>query len=282
MIAITGTSGFVGNALVNRIDAKFIPLTFDCGKWKMKLENSIHDPEVSELTLSKVETLIHIGSFVPQKSEDMNLWSKNYNSILSTDKLLSLNLSHLKKIIFISSSRAAAWDPMNSPKSNSQYKTIYGGAKYISEHLIQSYSIARSVYCTIIRAGSLFGPGEDKFNRLIPTLIKSALVNDPLYISDNKKIKLSFLYIEDLISCIISVATKSTQKKLINLSGREYFTLTEIANLIIDMTNSKSTIVYYSESNSIKASEVSEVSEFENFEYTNFIDGLKNEISSYL
>lgn len=278
MIGITGTSGFVGSALVKQIKSNCVQLTYSHGEWKVKDKDFKDSSQITHLIQSEIETLIHLGSFVPKKTEDMNNWPKNYSSILSTYQLLSLNLSNLKKIIFLSSSRATAWDHINSNDS----KTIYGASKYISENLIYNYSILESLEYTIIRAGSIFGPGEEKFNRLIPNLIKAAIVNAPLYISDNKEIKLSFLYIDDLVDEIISMMSGKSINGVLNLNGNESLTLTEIANLIIDLTGSKSKIIYYSDTRSFERTDVMNQINPKGFKGTNFITGLKHEIGSYL
>jgi UDP-glucose 4-epimerase len=279
MIAITGTSGFVGKSLVNKIKTEYMSLTYDENEWKIKQNKVNHNSEISASNLSKIETLIHLGSFVPKKSDEINLWKDNLKSILSTHKLLSLNLPNLKKIIYVSSSRASSWDPMESTKINSNSRTIYGAAKYISENLVKVHAENKSINFTIIRPGSLYGPGEDKFNRLIPNFIKSALANEPLYVSDNKNVKLSFLYIEDLVNIIVLISLGKQQKSLIKLEGHEFFTLTEIANKILSITNSKSQIIYYRDSKQLI--EEVEDADFEKFEFTNFLDGLKSEINSF-
>jgi UDP-glucose 4-epimerase len=186
-----------------------------------------------------------VGSFVPRRSNEIDLWKENLNSILSTYKLLSLTLPNLNKIIYLSSSRASSWDASRSTRINNDSRTIYGAAKFISENLIAIYAGRKSIDCTVIRPGSLYGPGENKFNRLIPNLIKSALTNQPLYISDNKNLRISFLYVEDLVKIIILIASGNHRKSLIRLKGKEFFTLTEIANTILSITNSKSQIIYY-------------------------------------
>ena len=278
MIAITGTSGFVGKSLVKQINTEYIPLTYDANVWKIKQNKINHNSEFPVSKISKIETLIHLGSFVPKKSDEVNLWKDNFNSILSTHKLLSLNLPSLKRIIYVSSSRASSWDPIESTKIIDESRTIYGAAKYISENLVKIYADNKSIDYTIIRPGSLYGPGENKFNRLIPNFIKSAMVNEPLYVSDNKNIKMSFLYIEDLVNIIIMITSGNLQKNLIEIKGKEFFTLTEIANKILSITNSKSQIIYYSDSKQFI--EELEGTNFEGFEFTSFLDGLKYEVNS--
>ena len=126
--------------------------------------------------------------------------------------------------------------------------TFYGCGKLGAEKYLKLFSNTHSVPLTIMRYSSVYGP-RNRTKRALPTFINLALEDKPITLHGNGDAFCDFIYISDVVD-----ATKSgmltNQSEVYNIGSGVKFTVLQLAQKIIELTNSKSRIKYSDESSS--------------------------------
>jgi dTDP-glucose 4,6-dehydratase len=79
--------------------------------------------------------------------------------------------------------------------------------------------------------------------RAIPTFLRQALQDRPLTVFGDGAQTRSFCYVDDLIRGIVSLAESDVHTP-VNIGNPDEFTLLELAKSVIEVTDSRSEIVY--------------------------------------
>ena len=79
--------------------------------------------------------------------------------------------------------------------------------------------------------------------RAIPTFLRQALQDRPLTVFGEGSQTRSFCYVDDLIRGIVSLAESDVHTP-VNIGNPDEFTLLELAKAVIEVTDSRSEIVY--------------------------------------
>lgn len=125
-------------------------------------------------------------------------------------------------------------------------RACYDESKRCAETLFFDYHRMHKVDIKVVRIFNTYGPNMDVHDgRVVSNFITQALQNKPLTIYGDGKQTRSFCYVDDLIAGIIAMM-HSPKKFLgpVNLGNPDEFTILQLAQLIIDLTNSKSTIIF--------------------------------------
>jgi UDP-glucuronate decarboxylase len=97
---------------------------------------------------------------------------------------------------------------------------------------------------TGIIAKNTYGPRmRPRDGRAIPTFMRQALQNRPITVFGDGSQTRSFCYVDDLVRGIIALA-ESGEHDPVNIGNPNEFTLLELAKQVIEVTGSKSEIVY--------------------------------------
>jgi UDP-glucuronate decarboxylase len=123
-------------------------------------------------------------------------------------------------------------------------KGPYGETKQLCENLIDHYCRLYGLQCGILRSSSLYGEAGDR-PKFIYNFIDKARKNEPIYTHHylNGDPKLDLMYIDDFVSAIIAIIEMNFVGTLNIGSGRAVSTR-EIAEFIVDKTNSCSSVDY--------------------------------------
>ncbi len=123
-------------------------------------------------------------------------------------------------------------------------RAVYDEAKRYGEAIVSAYRREYGLATTIIRIFNTYGPRmrvED--GRAIPTIASQALRGEPLTIHSDGSQTRSFCHVSDLVSGIVR-AMDVGHAGPINLGNPGEFTILELAELIIELTESSSEIVF--------------------------------------
>jgi dTDP-glucose 4,6-dehydratase len=77
----------------------------------------------------------------------------------------------------------------------------------------------------------------------VPTFIRQALENEPLTVCGDGSQTRSFCYVDDLVEGLCRLACSSVHKP-VNIGNPAEFTLSQLADLVLEVTGSASTVVY--------------------------------------
>lgn len=125
-------------------------------------------------------------------------------------------------------------------------RSCYDEGKRCAETLAMDYHRLHGVRTKIIRIFNTYGPRMQAHDgRVVTNFVVSALKNEPITIFGDGKQTRSFQYVDDLIEGMIRVmATEDEFTGPVNLGNPGEFTMLELAQLVIELTGSKSEIVY--------------------------------------
>ena len=172
----------------------------------------------------------------------------------------SINLlglaKRLKAKIFLASTSEIYGDPEQHPQTESYWgnvntlgpRSCYDEGKRCAETLFMDYWRQHNVEIKIARIFNTFGPNmHPNDGRVVSNFIVQALKNIPITVYGSGDQTRSFCYVDDLISGFIKLM--NTDKSItgpVNLGNPKEFTIVELANLIIKLTNSNSNIIFKS------------------------------------
>jgi dTDP-glucose 4,6-dehydratase len=121
---------------------------------------------------------------------------------------------------------------------------VYDEAKRYAEALTMAYHRQQGVDTAIVRIFNTYGARMRPHDgRAIPTFLRQALSDRPITVFGDGSQTRSFCYVDDLVSGIIALA-ESGEHEPVNIGNPDEFTLLELAETVIDVTGSRSEIIY--------------------------------------
>lgn len=121
---------------------------------------------------------------------------------------------------------------------------VYDEAKRFAEAITMAYYRYHNVQTRIARIFNTFGPRmRAKDGRAIPNFIMQALTGQPLTVYGDGSQTRSFCYITDQVDGLYKLLM-SNEDEPVNIGNPEEIPLLEIAEEILELTGSKSKIVY--------------------------------------
>lgn len=125
-------------------------------------------------------------------------------------------------------------------------RSCYDEGKRCAETLAMDYHRKHGVRTKIIRIFNTYGPRMQAHDgRVITNFVVSALKGEPITIFGDGHQTRSFQYVDDLIEGMTRVmATEDDFTGPINLGNPGEFTMLELAQLVLELTGSKSELIY--------------------------------------
>jgi dTDP-glucose 4,6-dehydratase len=168
-----------------------------------------------------------------------------------THHSLGLAKRHRARFLLASTSEVYG-DPQVHPQKESYWghvnpigpRGVYDEAKRYAEALTMAYHRQQGVDTSIVRIFNTYGSRMRPHDgRAIPTFLRQALQDRPITVFGDGGQTRSFCYVDDLIRGMIALA-ESGQRGPMNIGNPNEFTLLALAETVIDVTNSRSEIVF--------------------------------------
>src|SRR6201991_389773 len=168
-----------------------------------------------------------------------------------THHTLGLAKAHRARFLLASTSEVYG-DPQVHPQPESYWghvnpigpRGVYDEAKRYAEALTMAYHRQQGVDTAIIRIFNTYGSRmRPNDGRAIPTFLRQALSGKPVTVFGDGSQTRSFCYVDDLIDGIIRLADSGVHQP-VNIGNPDEFTLLELAQAVIDVTGSRSEIVF--------------------------------------
>lgn len=235
---VSGSSGFIGRHLSLALDE---PATLDI----KEMQDIQHIRR-----MWGVKTIFHLAAArsVPRSIDNPMLCTAH--NVMGTVNLLDVaQRSNVSNFVFSSSSSIYGGMQPNE-KTLVENRTPnplspYAASKMACEYYIQSYNhLYPDFKGTILRYFNVYGPGQpghDSYCAVIPRFIEAARKNEPLRIFGDGEQSRCWTYVDDVVSANIkSVGHKGTY----NIANSKYVSVNKLADLIIELVDSKSDIVH--------------------------------------
>jgi len=165
----------------------------------------------------------------------------------------ALGLAKLHRARFLLASTSEVYgDPQVQPQPESYWghvnpigpRGVYDEAKRYAEALTMAYHRQQGVDTSIVRIFNTYGPRMRPHDgRAIPTFLRQALQDRPITVFGDGAQTRSFCYVDDLIDGIIRLAESGVHRP-VNIGNPDEFTLLELARTVIEVTGSRSEIVF--------------------------------------
>src|SRR6476659_337195 len=165
----------------------------------------------------------------------------------------ALGLAKVKRARFLLASTSEVYgDPQVHPQPETYWghvnpigpRGVYDEAKRYAEALTMAYHRQQGVDTAIVRIFNTYGSRMRAHDgRAIPTFLRQALADRPLTVFGSGEQTRSFCYVDDLIRGIVALA-ESEAHSPVNIGNPNEFTLLELAKAVIEVTESRSEIVY--------------------------------------
>ena len=168
-----------------------------------------------------------------------------------THHTLGLAKKHRARFLIASTSEVYG-DPQVHPQPESYWghvnpigpRGVYDEAKRYAEALTMAYHRQQGVDTAIVRIFNTYGGRMRPHDgRAIPTFLRQALQHRPLTVFGDGSQTRSFCYVEDEIRGLIALA-ESGYHMPVNIGNPDEYTLLELAKTVIEVTGSKSEIVF--------------------------------------
>ncbi len=259
---VTGGSGFLGSHLCDALLARGHRVicvdNFDTGSLAnihhlrgdefVFLHQDVTEPFFVEET---VDFVYHFAS--PASPIDYLRLPLHTLKVGSYGTHHALGLAKQHRARFVTASTSEVYgDPQVHPQPESYWghvnpigpRGVYDEAKRYAEALTMAYHRQQGVDTAIVRIFNTYGPRMRPHDgRAIPTFLRQALQDRPITVFGDGSQTRSFCYVSDLIEGIIRLAESGVHQP-VNIGNPNEFTLLELARTVIEVTGSRSEIVF--------------------------------------
>jgi dTDP-glucose 4,6-dehydratase len=168
-----------------------------------------------------------------------------------THHSLGLAKHHRARFLLASTSEVYG-DPQVHPQPETYWghvnpigpRGVYDEAKRYAEALTMAYHRQQGVDTAIVRIFNTYGPRMRPHDgRAIPTFLRQALQDRPITVFGDGSQTRSFCFVSDLIDGLIRLA-ESSQHLPVNIGNPDEFTLLELAQTVVEVTQSRSEIIF--------------------------------------
>ena len=262
-IVITGGSGFVGSYLCEKLinDGHEVIvidnlLTGSTENIKNLMDNENfsfveHDVQDHIEIENKVDYVLHFASAASPKAYTEHPVNTLKAGSVGTINTLGLAKKHNAEYLLASTSEVYG-DPLISPQNEEYWgnvnpngeRSMYDEAKRFAEAAVATYSRSYDLKTKIVRIFNTYGPRMQlNDGRVVTNFITQALRNENITIYGDGSQTRSFSYVEDTVAGIISLMN-SSEYDVFNIGNPTEMTVGELAEKIIELTDSTSEIKY--------------------------------------
>ncbi len=263
-ILLTGGSGFIGSHLSNELlkddENKLIIvdnlLTGNLENIQNLLDSKNvtfiqHDVQDHIEIDEKLDYVLHLASAASPVAYTENPINTLKAGSLGTINTLGLARKHNAEY-FLASTSEVYGDPLISPQNEEYWgnvnpngeRSMYDEAKRFAEAATATYARSYNLKTKIIRIFNTYGPNMQlNDGRVVTNLIVQALNNEDLTIYGDGTQTRSFSYVSDTVAGIIAMMN-SRHYEVFNIGNPYEMTVEELAETILELTDSKSKIIY--------------------------------------
>ena len=262
-ILITGGAGFIGSHLCERLlkmGAEVLCVDNLFCSTKENIYHLLQNPkfefirhDVTFPLYVEVDEIYNLACPASPIHYQMDPVSTLKTSVHGAINMLGL-AKRLKVKILQASTSEVYGDPQEHPQTEQYWgnvnpigiRSCYDEGKRAAECLFFDYHRQHNLPIKVVRIFNTYGPRmQPNDGRVVSNFIVQALKGDNITIYGNGLQSRSFCYVDDLVTGLIVMMNSSNDFiGPVNMGNPGEFTILELAQMVIRLTNSKSQIVY--------------------------------------
>jgi UDP-glucose 4-epimerase len=239
-ILITGGSGYLGNHLVETlINQGYEVKVFDTQPPKFNhpnlqfIQGDINNSEKLVKACSNINTVYHFAALADlDKAKDNPLDTMNINVMGTLNLLEASKKQKVNKIIFSSSIYV-----------HSRTGGFYRVSKHSCELLLQEYYNRFGLNYTILRFGTLYGPGADNSNSVYNYLNELYHKNELNCIGDGQEVR-EYIDVRDAAEISLKAIKDKYNCETLIITGNHRIRLKDLLEMIREISGSNINIKY--------------------------------------
>jgi len=263
-ILVTGGAGFIGSSLVEELikdENNFVVVvdnlqTGSKSKLPISSNNNLKFIQCDVNNIGEITSVFHTFSFqyvfhyaalVGVQRTLMNPVSV-LDDISGIKNILDLSKNTGVKRVMYASSSEVYGEPVEFPQNEEttplNSRLPYAIVKNVGEAFLKSYKQEYGLDFTIFRFFNTYGPKQSK-DFVISKFINAALKNEDITIYGEGQQTRTFCYVKDNVgACINAAFSDEHVNQTINIGNNEETKIIDLANIIINITNSSSQIKF--------------------------------------
>jgi len=262
-IVVTGGAGFLGSHLCDRLlsDGHSVVAVDNYITGRRSNIEHLFEHERFVFLKHDVSSYIHVDGDVdfvmhlasPASPIDFERFPIQILKVGALGTHNALGLAKAKNAgFFLASTSEVYGDPLVNPQPESYWgnvnpvgiRGVYDEAKRFAEAMTMAYYRIHQVDTRIVRIFNTYGPRmRANDGRSMPSFITQAIQGKPLAVFGEGQQTRSFCYYEDLIDGLVKLV-HSGEHYPVNIGNSNEITILELAETIIRVCNSSSSIVY--------------------------------------
>lgn len=238
-ILVTGASGFIGRALVSRLEAQ--------GR-EVALMDSSDGDIASRETLTRfakqdVAHVIHLAGkiFVPDSWGDPQTFCQT--NVLGTISVLEFCRNHHIPLTYVSAYVYGHPDSLPIGEDSAiRPSNPYALTKRLAEEACEFYASAYDLPVTTLRPFNAYGIGQaEKF--LIPEIISQVLDAGEIIAVKDLAPKRDYVYLDDLVTALLATLDEPGGYRVYNIGSGISLSVQEVIDIIQDIAGTQKKIV---------------------------------------
>ena len=259
---VTGGAGFLGSHLCERLlndgheviclDNYFTGRMANVAHLRDNRNFELIRHDVTEPILLEVDRIFNLACPASPIHYQFNPVKTIKTSVMGAINMLGM-AKRVKARILQASTSEVYGDPAVHPQTEDYWgnvnpigiRSCYDEGKRVAETLFMDYHRQNNVDIRIVRIFNTYGPRMlMNDGRVVSNFIVQALKGDDITIYGDGSQTRSFCYVDDLIEGFVRMMNQDKIIGPVNIGNPGEFTMLELAKEVLDLTGSKSKIVY--------------------------------------
>tara|TARA_B110000240_G_scaffold167463_1_gene189327 strand:- start:2794 stop:3732 length:939 start_codon:yes stop_codon:yes gene_type:complete len=260
-VLVTGGAGFVGSFLCDRlidegheviaIDNFFTGSKENLNQLSDETNFELIRHDIVEPILLEVDWIFNLACPASPIHYQYNPVKTVKTNVMGTLNMLGL-AKRVKARILQASTSEVYGDPQAHPQQESYFgnvnpiglRSCYDEGKRIAETLMMDYHRQSQVDVKIVRIFNTYGPRmHPEDGRVVSNFIVAALKGEPITIHGDGLQSRSFCYVTELVDAMYRMMNTENFTGPVNTGNPGEFTMIELAETVLKMTNSSSKLV---------------------------------------
>ena len=245
-LLITGANGFIGRHLLalaaDKISNEFEIIVLGSAapaenqfRFVNHQNYSFEAGAFRKAGIQNIDAVVHLGAAVAASAGMADSEERFFANIKSLSHLFNHLPNPPEKFVFASTLDIYGTEIPVGVKEDSpgNPQNLYALSKFTGEKMTEQWARKNKAIIQILRIGHIYGPGEEKYKKLIPETIRKVKQNlEPALYTEGRELR-AFLHVRDCCRMILSALALSEFIGPVNLSSARKISVKETVQCII-------------------------------------------------